>query len=178
MCANDDHLPNINTAPPSDSVALQAARAADFVLIPCRPVILGLEANGASLNLVGASSTPAVTLLNAVASSGSEADEAAEAIIELGAQTGAAQHSHRIQLIGQKGRAFGFDACCFPPAKRIANSAKRYIHIGGYFDPAVSKQLRLIVLEEDMPIQDLLAESLGMLFQSRRKPSIAASALC
>jgi hypothetical protein len=86
MCTNDDHLTKFNTAPLSDSIALQAAPGADLVLIPCRPVILDLEANGVSLNLVGASSTPAVTLLTAVASSGSEADETAEAIIELGAQ--------------------------------------------------------------------------------------------
>lgn len=47
-------------------------------------------------------------------------------------------------------------------------------HIGGYFDPAVSRQLRGIALEEDSTVQELMGEALDMLFQSRRKPSIAS----
>lgn len=50
-------------------------------------------------------------------------------------------------------------------------------HIGGYFDPPVSKQLRLIALEEDSTVQLLLGEALDMLFQSRRKPTIAKRAV-
>lgn len=46
-------------------------------------------------------------------------------------------------------------------------------HIGGYYPHEVSKQLRLIGLDEDKSVQDLLAEALDMLFQSRRKPMIA-----
>ncbi|NOU11546.1 MAG: hypothetical protein HOO98_16235 [Nitrospira sp.] len=46
-------------------------------------------------------------------------------------------------------------------------------HIGGYFDPTVSKQLRQIALEEDSSVQLLLGEALDMLFQARRKPTIA-----
>lgn len=54
------------------------------------------------------------------------------------------------------------------PSRRAAK------HIGGYFDPSVSKQLRAIALEEDSSVQALLAEAINMLFQSRRKPTIAA----
>jgi hypothetical protein len=46
-------------------------------------------------------------------------------------------------------------------------------HIGGYFDPAVSKQMRAIALEEDSSVQALLEEALDMLFQSRNLPMIA-----
>jgi hypothetical protein len=46
-------------------------------------------------------------------------------------------------------------------------------HIGGYFDPAVSKQMRAIALEEDSSVQALLEEALDMLFQSRNVPMIA-----
>jgi hypothetical protein len=46
-------------------------------------------------------------------------------------------------------------------------------HVGGYFDPAVSKQLREIALQEDSSLQALLGEAIDMLFQSRRKPTIA-----
>lgn len=47
-------------------------------------------------------------------------------------------------------------------------------HIGGYFTPAVSKQLRALAVSEDTTVQDLLAEAMNMLFQSRRLPMIAA----
>ncbi len=46
-------------------------------------------------------------------------------------------------------------------------------HVGGYYDPAVSKQLRRIALDEDSSVQSLLAEAIDMLFQSRKKPTIA-----
>ena len=46
-------------------------------------------------------------------------------------------------------------------------------HVGGYFDPAVSKMLRQIALDEDTSVQTLVAEALNMLFQSRQKPTIA-----
>ena len=47
-------------------------------------------------------------------------------------------------------------------------------HIGGYFTPAVAKQLRSLAVAEDTTVQDLLAEALNMLFQSRHLPMIAA----
>jgi hypothetical protein len=47
-------------------------------------------------------------------------------------------------------------------------------HIGGYFAPEVSKQLRALAVAEDTTVQDLLAEALNMLFQSRRLSMIAA----
>ena len=55
-------------------------------------------------------------------------------------------------------------------SRRLYNHAK---HIGGYFTPEVSRQLRIIAAGEDMSIQNLLAESLDMLFHSRQMPTIA-----
>jgi len=55
-----------------------------------------------------------------------------------------------------------------PPSRRAAK------HIGGYFDPVVSRQLREIALAEDSSVQALLGEALDLLFQSRRKPMIAS----
>ena len=43
----------------------------------------------------------------------------------------------------------------------------------GYFDPSVSKQLKLLALEEDSTVQQLLGEALDLLFQARGKPQIA-----
>jgi len=40
-------------------------------------------------------------------------------------------------------------------------------HVGGYFPPAVSKRLRQMATEEETTVQELLAEALELLFQSR-----------
>ena len=52
-------------------------------------------------------------------------------------------------------------------------SRKGVKHVGGYFEPQVSKQLRQIALDEDSSVQNLLAEAIDMLFHSRQKPTIA-----
>ena len=59
------------------------------------------------------------------------------------------------------------------PSIHARPSRKSTKHIGGYFEPAVSKQLREIALAEDSSVQALLGEAIDMLFQSRRKPMIA-----
>ena len=60
------------------------------------------------------------------------------------------------------------------PHDRPARRATK--HVGGYFDPEVSRQLRVIAAEEDSSVQALLAEAIDMLFQSRKKPMIAKKA--
>lgn len=75
----------LDTAPHSDAAALDAAKAADLVLVPCRPAILDMEAISNTLDLVRAKGTPVFVVMNAVAPQGQEAQEAAEAIAELDA---------------------------------------------------------------------------------------------
>jgi hypothetical protein len=58
-------------------------------------------------------------------------------------------------------------------APRQASPSRGAKHIGGYFTPEVSRQLRMIAASEDTSIQNLLAESLDMLFHSRQMPTIA-----
>jgi len=60
-----------------------------------------------------------------------------------------------------------------PTASNERPSRKGAKHVGGYFPPEVSKQLRQIALEEDSSVQKLLAESIDMLFHSRKMPTIA-----
>lgn len=73
----------IDTAPHSDSAALEAAKVADLVMVPCRPAILDIEAIASTLDLVRATGTPVAVVMNAVAAQGNEATEAAEAIAGL-----------------------------------------------------------------------------------------------
>lgn len=51
--------------------------------------------------------------------------------------------------------------------------AGRGAHIGGYFPPAVAKQLKHLALDEDRTLTELVGEALDLLFQSRGLPTIA-----
>ena len=74
----------IDTAPHSDSAALEAAKAADLILVPCRPAVLDIEAISNTLDLVRTTGTPVHVVMNAVAPQGNEAAEAADVIAGLG----------------------------------------------------------------------------------------------
>lgn len=82
--ANGAELVIIDTAPHSESAALAAARAADLVLIPCRPAILDLKAIGTSGDLAALAKKPAVVVLSAVPHQGKLAEEAEEAVRSYG----------------------------------------------------------------------------------------------
>jgi chromosome partitioning protein len=82
--ANGAELVIIDTAPHSESAALGAARAADLVLIPCRPAILDLKAIGTSGDLAALAKKEAVVVLNAVPHQGKLADEAEQAVRSYG----------------------------------------------------------------------------------------------
>jgi hypothetical protein len=45
--------------------------------------------------------------------------------------------------------------------------------VAGHFDPAVTKQLKLIGIETDRSLQDMLAEAINDFFQKQGKPPIA-----
>lgn len=59
------HLAIIDTAPHSAEAALTAARAADLVLIPCRPSTADLHAIGTSVELARKAGVQATVILNA-----------------------------------------------------------------------------------------------------------------
>ena len=70
----------IDTAPHAQADALNAARAADLVLVPCRPSVLDLRASGASADVAALARTRAVAVLCAVPPRDPLADEAEEAL--------------------------------------------------------------------------------------------------
>ena len=70
----------IDTAPHSDSAALEAARCADLVLVPCRPAILDLEAITNTLNFLRTTGTPVLVVLNAIAAIGQDTLQAEKAL--------------------------------------------------------------------------------------------------
>ena len=60
-----------------------------------------------------------------------------------------------------------------PTRKHTRPSRTGTKFVGGYFDPVVHKQVRMIAAQEDKTVQELVAEALDLLFQSRQKPTIA-----
>ena len=115
----------LDTAPHSDSAALEAAKAADLILVPCRPAILDIEAISTTLDLVKTTGTPIFVVMNAVAPHGNEAVEAAEAIAGLGVGVCPVQLRQRVAfsraLIG------GQSAEEFEPGGKAAQEAA-YLH--------------------------------------------------
>ena len=59
------------------------------------------------------------------------------------------------------------------PAKFHRPSRDNRRFIGGHFDPAVGKQLRLIAVEDDTTVQALLEEALDLLFIKKGRQKIA-----
>ncbi len=70
----------LDTAPHADSAALEAARAADLVLIPCRPAILDLEAITNTLAFPRTTGKPVAAVLNAVEHTRQDAAQAEQAL--------------------------------------------------------------------------------------------------
>jgi len=56
----------IDTAPYSESASLAAARAADFIIVPCRPAVLDLHAISHSIDSIKLAGRPASVMLNTV----------------------------------------------------------------------------------------------------------------
>ena len=75
----------IDTSPNSESASLAAARAANFVLIPCRPHLLDLKAISSSIELAKLAKKPYAIVLNAVPTRGAVAAEATVAVNHYGA---------------------------------------------------------------------------------------------
>jgi chromosome partitioning protein len=74
----------LDTAPYADHAALQAARAADMVVVPCRPATFDIAAISATLDLCKLANKRSVVVLNAAPVRSKVVDEAAAAVRERG----------------------------------------------------------------------------------------------
>lgn len=86
----------IDSAPNADSASLTAARAADLILIPCRPAAFDLNAIGTTLNLATVAKRPAFVLLNAVPPQGRLGEEAAAVLRRAGVQVATPRLHHLV----------------------------------------------------------------------------------
>ena len=74
----------LDTAPHADHVALQAARAADMVVVPCRPATFDIAAISATLDLCKLANKHSVVVLNAAPIRSKVVEEAVDAVRERG----------------------------------------------------------------------------------------------
>ena len=86
----------LDTAPHADSIAVDAARAANFVLIPCRPAIADLEAIPASADIARLAGTPFAVVLNSVGAQGAREVEARQELQRLGLHLAPTALGHRV----------------------------------------------------------------------------------
>ena len=77
-----------------------------------------------------------------------------------------------LQKVAQPNEAAG-PSVARGPSANTAPSREGKKAVTGFFDPAVSRQLKQIALEEDSNIQALLREALNDLFIKRGKSPIA-----
>ena len=89
----------IDTAPHSEAAALAAARAADLVLIPCRPAVFDLRAIASSVDLAQIAKKPALVVINAAPPRGPLAQQAAEAIQGYGVRIAETRVTQRIAFV-------------------------------------------------------------------------------
>ncbi|MGE0415444.1 MAG: ParA family partition ATPase [Acetobacteraceae bacterium] len=86
----------LDTAPHADHAALQAARVADLVLVPCRPSTFDIAAISATLDLCKLAKRQAEVVLNAAPIRSKVTAEAREAIVEKGGIVSPVVIHHRV----------------------------------------------------------------------------------
>ncbi|MDE0634767.1 MAG: AAA family ATPase [Candidatus Poribacteria bacterium] len=77
---NGATLAIVDTAPHTESAALDAATAAEFAVIPCKPALIDLKAIGSTINIIRLANVPASIILNGVPARGNVATQARKAI--------------------------------------------------------------------------------------------------
>ena len=108
----------VDTPPALSSVAVDAARAADLVLIPCRCSLADLHSVTASLDIARAAGVDHFVLLNAVPAAGKLADQAQEAIELQGAKVAPVRIHQRVSHV--YAFASGLTAAEYDPRSKAA----------------------------------------------------------
>jgi chromosome partitioning protein len=92
---NGAQLTVIDTSPNSEAASLAAARASDFILIPCRPNLFDVQAISLSIEIARIARKPFAVVLNAVPPTGKLGEEAASVMAQLGAPVAPYQLANR-----------------------------------------------------------------------------------
>ena len=88
----------IDTAPNADRASLVAARAADLIVIPCRPAAVDLEAIEATCDLASLARKPAWVVLSAAPIRSAVVEEARKGLVGEGVQVAPQTLHQRVAL--------------------------------------------------------------------------------
>ena len=70
----------LDTAPHTETAALDAANVSQMALIPCKPALIDLQAITSTINVIRLANVPARIVFNAVPARGDRAEQAREAV--------------------------------------------------------------------------------------------------
>lgn len=123
----------IDTPPKSESASLVAAKAADLMLIPCKPSNLDLDAVADTVNIARLAVKPALFVLNECKAGSSLADMAAEALGDYGLPIAPVRIGSRVAFIKSlsEGRGVVEQEPKGPSAKEIRELFTYVIKRGG-----------------------------------------------
>jgi chromosome partitioning protein len=128
----------LDTPPRSEHAALEAAKAADLVLLPVRPQIYDLETLKATQQLITmAGDKPAVVVLNAVPARGSRARQAEDAVHAMDLPVAEARFGNRAAY--GDAAALGLTPAEYEPSGKAAQEMLHvYMYISRLLDNTTS----------------------------------------
>ena len=89
----------LDTAPHTEASALDAARAAEMVVIPCKPALVDLQAIGSTIDIIRLAKVPARIVFNSVPSRGDLTAQAREAVSIYDVPCAPCELGHRIAYV-------------------------------------------------------------------------------
>ena len=119
---NGASLAVIDTAPHTESSALDAARAADIVIIPCGPDLVSIQAIGSTIDLVNLAKVPARIVLNCVTHYGDLAKQAREGLGIYNIPCAPCEVGDRIVFVHAYNAGFGVQE--FQPRSKASHEIK------------------------------------------------------
>lgn len=96
---NGATLTILDTAPHTEASALDAARAADMVVIPCKPALVDLQAIGSTIDVIRLAKVSARIVFNSVPSRGNLTAQAKEAVSIYDVPCAPCELGHRIAYV-------------------------------------------------------------------------------
>lgn len=113
----------IDTPPRAEQTALTAARAADLILIPCRPAIYDLETVATTIELIRfAGEKTTAIVLNGVPPRGPKREQASEILESMGLNVCPVVFGHRVAF--DHAGALGLNAQEYDPRGKAAREIK------------------------------------------------------
>ena len=96
---NGATLAILDTAPHTEVAALEAARASDMALVPCKPSLIDLQAIGSTIDVAHLARVPAHIVFNAVPPRGDLTEQARQAVEIYDVPCAPCEIGHRIGFV-------------------------------------------------------------------------------